>query len=50
MKLAAGRYQLQVWKAGYDAPSVALDIAADMAVNVEALPQPEPDPDAVWRG
>lgn len=50
VKLAAGRYELQVWKAGYDAPSRELDISADMAVNVEALPQPEPDPDAVWRG
>lgn len=50
VKLAAGRYQLQVWKAGYDIPDQSLDVAADATVGVEALPQPEPDPDAVWRG
>jgi hypothetical protein len=48
VRLAPGRYQLQVWKAGYDIPDLDLDIATDTAVNVEALPQPEPDLDAHW--
>jgi hypothetical protein len=48
LMLAAGQYRLQVWKAGYDAPDLPLDIAADAFVEVAALPQPEDDPDARW--
>jgi len=48
VKLAAGRYELQVWKAGYDIPDTSLDIAGDAVISVEAQLQPEPDPDAHW--
>jgi hypothetical protein len=48
VKLAKGRYELVVWKAGYDAPTTPLTIDADAVVQIDARPLPEPDPDAVW--
>ncbi len=48
VKLAKGRYELVVWKAGYDAPMTPLTIDADAVVQIDARPLPEPDPDAVW--
>jgi hypothetical protein len=46
--LAKGRYELVVWKAGYDIDPVPLAIDADTAIDVEARPLPQNDPDAVW--
>ena len=46
--LAKGRYELVVWKAGYDAPATPLTIDADAAVQIDARALPEDDPDAVW--
>jgi hypothetical protein len=48
VKLAKGRYELVVWKAGYDTDPVPLAVEADAAVHVEARPLPEVNPDAVW--
>ncbi len=48
LRTAAGRYDLVVWKAGYDTSPRPLDITADAAVRVEAVAQPEDDPDARW--
>ena len=48
VKLAKGRYELVVWKAGYDAPAMPLTIDADAFVQIDARRPPEPDPDAVW--
>ena len=48
IKLAAGRYQLVVWKAGYDTEPVPLAIDADVSVDVEARALAEEDPDARW--
>jgi hypothetical protein len=48
LKLAKGRYELVVWKAGYDAPATPLTIDADAVVQIDARAVPEPDPDAVW--
>ena len=48
LKLAAGRYELQVWKAGYDTPVTPIDIAGDAAVEVAAIAQPDENPDARW--
>jgi hypothetical protein len=48
IKLAAGRYELVVWKAGYDTEPVPLTIDADASVDVEARALPQDDPDAVW--
>ena len=48
IKLAKGRYELSVWKTGFDTAAVPLVIDADALVEVEARPQPEDDPDAFW--
>src|SRR5262249_15449167 len=48
IRLAKGRYQLVVWKAGYDRPPTPIEVAGDALVAVEARPEPEPDPDAIW--
>ena len=48
IKLAAGRYNLIVWKAGYDTEPVPVTIDADASVVVEARALPQDDPDAVW--
>jgi hypothetical protein len=48
VKLAKGRYELVVWKAGYDAPKTPLTIDADAFMQIDARAVPEPDPDAVW--
>jgi len=48
ISMAKGRYQLQVWKAGYDTPATPLDLQADAFVQVEAKPQPDEHPDSVW--
>jgi hypothetical protein len=43
-----GHYDLQIWKAGYEAPARPVDIDADLAVEIEAALLPEEDPDAAW--
>jgi hypothetical protein len=43
-----GAFELHVWKAGYEAPAQAVDICADISVQVEASIIPEDDPDAAW--
>jgi hypothetical protein len=48
LKLVKGRYELIVWKTGYDAPVTPLTIDADAFVQVDVLAMPSADPDAVW--
>jgi hypothetical protein len=48
LKLAKGRYELVVWKAGYDAPVTLLTIDADAFAQIEVRTLPQADPDAVW--
>ena len=48
VKLAQGRYELIVWKAGYDAPTMPLTIDADAFVQIDARAVAEPNPDAAW--
>jgi hypothetical protein len=48
IKLAKGRYELVVWKAGYDIDPLPLVVEADASIEVEARALPEHDPDAVW--
>ena len=48
LHLPKGRHELAVWKAGYDAPPTPVEIRADAAVAIEAVVQPEDDPDAIW--
>jgi len=48
VKLAKGRYELVVWKAGYDAPVTPVTIDADAFKLVDVRAVPQADPDAVW--
>jgi hypothetical protein len=48
IKLAKGRYELVVWKAGYDTDPMPLTIEADASIDVEARTLPQNDPDSVW--
>jgi hypothetical protein len=50
MRTAKCRFDLRVWKAGYDAPVVAVDIDGDTFVQVDVTAIPEEDPDARWTG
>ena len=48
VKLAKGRYELVVWKAGYDAPVTPITIGADAFMQIDVRAVPQADPDAVW--
>jgi hypothetical protein len=50
LRTAKCRFDLRVWKAGYDAPVVAVDVDGDIFVQVEVAAIPEEDPDACWTG
>jgi hypothetical protein len=47
--LPKGRYELHVWKVGFEARPRPVEIDADAFVEIEALVIPEEDPDARWR-
>ena len=47
--LPKGRYELRLWKVGFEAPPRPVEIGADAFVEIEALVVPEEDPDARWR-
>jgi hypothetical protein len=48
VELAKGRYELVVWKAGYDAPVTPVTVNADAFAQVDVRVVPQADPDAVW--
>jgi hypothetical protein len=47
--LPKGRYELRLWKVGFEAPPRPVEVGADAFVEIEALVVPEEDPDARWR-
>jgi hypothetical protein len=47
--LPKGSYDLDVWKSGYEAPTTAITVDADLAVNVAIAPVPEENPDNLWQ-
>jgi hypothetical protein len=47
--LPKGRYELRLWKVGFEAPPRPVEIGADAFVEIEAVVVPEEDPDARWR-
>lgn len=49
IRMPKGCYELLVWKAGYEAATMPIEIDADAFVQVEALAQPEEDADAHWK-
>jgi hypothetical protein len=48
IRVGKGRYDLQIWKVGYEAPDRTIDIKDDLAVEIEAVALPPEDPDALW--
>jgi hypothetical protein len=50
VRIGKGRYELHVWKAGYETPATAVEVRADAFVEIEALALPDDDPDARWTG
>jgi hypothetical protein len=50
LPVAKGRYDLRVWKVGYDAPPIPVEVGGDMAIRVEAVTVPEENADRAWRG
>ncbi len=50
LKVADGVYEVVVWKTGFDAPPITIEIAADKQLRVEVAPVPEEDLDARWLG
>jgi hypothetical protein len=49
IRLPKGRYELNVWKAGYEIQPTTLDLDKDASVEIVALLVPEEDPDARWK-
>jgi hypothetical protein len=49
LMMPKGAYDLNVWKSGYDTPTAAIVIDADLAVEIVMVPMPEENPDAVWQ-
>jgi hypothetical protein len=47
--LPKGRYELRLWKVGFEAPPRPVEIGADEFIEIVALVVPEEDPDARWR-
>jgi hypothetical protein len=42
-------YDLNVWKSGYEAPTIAITIDADLAVDIAITPVPEENSDDLWQ-
>ena len=49
VRLPKGRYDVIIWKAGYEAPATALEIDEDSTIAVEVTKLPEENPDDVWK-
>jgi hypothetical protein len=47
--LPKGSYDLNVWKSGYEAPTTAITVDADLAVDIVLTPVPEENPDDRWQ-
>jgi hypothetical protein len=47
--MGKGRYELVVWKAGYEAPPTTIEISDNAFVQVQVATLPDEDPDARWK-
>jgi hypothetical protein len=47
--VAKGRYDIHIWKVGFEADAREVEIEADFTVAIEAAIVPEEDPDAIWK-
>lgn len=43
-----GDYDLNIWKAGYEAPTTNIRLDSNMLIEIRAVPAPGEDPDAAW--
>jgi hypothetical protein len=43
-----GTFDLTVWKVGYEAPSLTVEVQDDVTIRVEAVIVPPENPDAAW--
>jgi hypothetical protein len=48
VRLPKDTYDVFVWKVGYEAPPTTVDVSGDVAIEVELLVVPEPNPDDMW--
>jgi hypothetical protein len=48
IRVGKGRYDLHIWKVGYEAPGRSFEVNDDLAVEIEAVALPPEDPDALW--
>ncbi len=44
-----GIFDLHLWKVGYDAPALKVEVTMDLTVRIEAEIVPEENPDAIWK-
>jgi hypothetical protein len=44
-----GVYDLDIWKAGYEAPTATVRRGKDTLIEVNAISVPGEDPDAAWQ-
>jgi methionine-rich copper-binding protein CopC len=49
LALPEGSYDLNVWKSGYEAPTTAITLDADLAIDVTIKPMPEENADNFWQ-
>ncbi len=49
IQLPRGRYELNIWKAGFDIAPTTLDFERDVSIEIKAMAVPEEDPDARWK-
>jgi len=49
LHLPKGRYELNIWKAGYAIAPALIDFDQDVSIEVKAVAVPEEDPDARWK-
>jgi hypothetical protein len=48
IRVGKGRYDLHIWKVGYEAPDRSVEVNDDLTVQIAALALPPEDPDAMW--
>jgi hypothetical protein len=48
IRAGKGRYDLHIWKVGYEAPDRSIEINDDLTVQIDAIALPPEDPDAMW--
>jgi hypothetical protein len=50
LRVAAGQYELHLWKVGYEAPTRIVTVNGNVSVEVAAATVPEETADRAWKG